>query len=187
MFPLVRTPEFSTTTIGSVSGREFRCANYAFPRVTYKLKYELLRDTAAATDFRTLAGFFNSRQGSFDTFLFNDADDNTATAQVFGIGDGTSKTFQLVRTLGGFVEPIYDMNSAPTIYVNGVAKALTTDYTINATGGVTFVAAPGAGLSITWTGTYYWRCRFVADSLDFEKFMNTFWQLGKVEFKVVKP
>lgn len=56
-------------------------------------------------------------------------------AEELGTGDGTNKKFltQLIRVIDG----------SETIRVNGVAKTLTTDYTIdNETGLVTFVVAP---------------------------------------------
>jgi hypothetical protein len=54
--------------------------------------------------------------GGFDTFLFTDPDDNAVAAQTFGVGDGDQDAFQLVRTLGSFTEPVYDLNGAPSIY-----------------------------------------------------------------------
>lgn len=184
---VTRTPIFKTDVKTTPSGRSFVGAQMQSPLYRYTLAYEFLRDTAAYAEFRTLLGFYNARQGAFDSFLFQDPGDQTVTAQAFGTGDASTKTFQLVRTLGGTVEPVYDLNGAPLIYVGGVLKTLTTDYTINSTGGVTFVTAPAAAAPITWTGSYYWRVRFVSDELDFEKFMNTLWSAKKVEFITVKP
>lgn len=182
-----RTPMWKTDVKATPSGREFRGSQMTSPLYRYALVYEFLRDTAAYQELRLLWGFFNSMRGSYDSFLFSDPDDNTATAQAFGSGDGVTTAFQLTRALGGNAEPIYDTASAPAISVNSVLKTLTTDYTINATGGVTFVVAPGAGLALTWTGTYYWRCRFLTDELSFEKFMQALWEAKKVEFVTVKP
>lgn len=59
-------------------------------------------------------------------------------------------------------------------------------YTISATGLVTFNAAPSAA-ALTWSGDYYWRCRFDADDLPFEQFMAQFWKTGEVKLITVKP
>lgn len=182
-----RTPQWSTTSKSSVSQREFRSANASYPLYKYKLSYEVLRQTTGFTEFTELTGFFNARRGSFDSFLYVDPDDNTVTAQTIGVGDGANKLFQLARTFGGFVEPVFDANSTPLIYVNGVLKTLTTDYTISATGLVTFVAAPGAALPVTWTGTYYRRVCFTQDTAEFSKFMQNLWTLKTLEFVSVKP
>jgi uncharacterized protein (TIGR02217 family) len=184
---ITRTPIWSTSKKVSVSGRRFGVANYSFPRYKYKLSYSVLRQNAATTELAQLVGFFNSVYGDFDSFLYTDPDDYTVTAQALGSGDGSNKLFQLLRTFGGFAEPVYDANSAPLIYVNGVLKTLTTDYTISSTGLVTFVAAPGAALPVTWTGTYYRRVFFSQSLLEFNKFLSNLWDLKKLEFESYKP
>jgi uncharacterized protein (TIGR02217 family) len=184
---ILRSPIWSTTKKPSVSGRRFAVANYAFPRYKYSLSFSVLRQGGAYTELSQIVGLFNQCGGDFDTFLFPDPDDFTVTAQTLGVGNGVATQFQLVRTFGGFVEPVYDVNSAPLIYVNAVLKTLTTDYTISATGLVTFVAAPGAALPVTWTGTYYRRVAFSQSQLDFNKFMQNLWELKKVEFESWRP
>jgi hypothetical protein len=52
---------------------------------------------------------------------------------------------------------------------------------------VTFSLPPSIGAVLTWDGTFYWLCRFDADELTFEKFMNTMWSVGKLSFTTVKP
>jgi uncharacterized protein (TIGR02217 family) len=185
-FPIERTPEWATDVQTSASGRDFTRTLYTAPRYRYKLSYEFLRDSVAAQEFRTLLGAFNARMGQWDTWLFSDPDDSSVTAQVFGTGNGSNKVFQLERVLGGFAEAVYDLNGAPSIYVGGVLKTAGTDYTISSTGLVTFTSAPAAAASLTWTGSYYWRCRFLSDTLDFRKMMAGFWELASVEFITCK-
>lgn len=183
-----RTPVHNTSVTTTVSGREYRSRRMASPRYKYKGAYEFLRDGAQAIEeLKPLLGFFNARAGRFDDWLFDDPDDNAVTAQAFGTGDGTTTTFQLVRTLGGNVEPVYAVNNAPLIYKAAVLQTEGTHYSVNATGGVTFVTAPAAAAALTWTGAFYWRCRFVDDQLEFNKFMQQLWALKKCEFITVKP
>ena len=186
-FDVTRTPEWSTARFDSVSLRQYRVANATYPRYHYKLSYEFLRQGGAYTELAQLVGFFNARQGDFDSFLFTDPDDNSVTAQAIGDGDGASTLFQLVRAFGGFVEPVFDVNSAPLIYVNGVLKTLTTDYTISGAGLVTFVTAPGAGLVVSWTGSFYRRVTFAQSMAEFSKFMQNLWTLKTVELIGCKP
>ncbi len=91
------------------SRREYRARDATVPLYAYSLKYEFLRASSAAQDLQTLVGFYNSMGGSFDTFLFLDPDDNTATDSAFGIGDGSTLSWQLLRTFGGFAEPVFDV------------------------------------------------------------------------------
>ena len=178
---VVKTPQFNTKIQKSVSGVELRASFMSSPVYTFGLTYEVLRAGGGFSELQTLMGFFNQRLGSFDNFLFDDLTDNSVTAQNIGTGTGSLTTFQLTRTFGGFTESVMNVNAAPQIFVNGVLKTLTTDYTISATGLVTFVTAPANGLAVTWTGTYYYRCRFVEDTTDYENFMYQLWALKSVE------
>lgn len=99
------------------SQREYRARDATLPRYRYTLGYEFLRSAAAWAELQTLVGFFNRHGGSFDDFLFEDPDDHTATAAAFGIGDGTTTAFQLLRSFGAFSEPVRDLNGAPTITI----------------------------------------------------------------------
>ncbi len=180
-----KSPEWKTITQESVSGKELRASLMSYPRWTYTLSYEFLRGGSLA-ELQTLVGFFNARRGMFDDFLYTDPDDNTVTAQQFGVGDGAATGFALVRSYGGFSEPVQNLNSAPSIYVNGVLKVLTTDYTVSSLGVVTFVTAPASGAVLTWSGTYYWRVRFLQDSSEFGNFLKDLYELKKLSFKTVK-
>lgn len=177
-------PSFKTRVQRAVSGRELRAALMQYPTWTFKLGYEFLRDGVAGSDLNTLRGFFLARQGSFDSFLYSAPSDNAVTAMSFGTGDGATTVFQLTRALGAggfaFVEPVQNLNGTPSIYKDGVLQ--TSGVTIGATGLVTFAAAPTAGQSLTWTGNFYYRCRFKDDSADFEQFMQDLWSLKKLEF-----
>lgn len=183
-----KAPEFATQKVTASSGREYRAALRTYPTWHYKLSYEFLRDKRQGVDeLRKLVGFFNARRGSFDSFLFKDPDDNATENDQFGIGNGTTTTFQLFRTFGDFGEPVYDLQAAPLIYKDGVKLTATTHYTVSASGLVTFVTAPAAGALLKWTGAYYWRCCFDKDQADFEKFLAELWQLQSLEFHTVPP
>ncbi|MEY8688322.1 MAG: DUF2460 domain-containing protein [Leptothrix sp. (in: b-proteobacteria)] len=185
-WPVTRTPAWNTTVKRAPSGREWRSTARLYPLHRYSLSYEFLRDTAALAEFQTLFGFYNARQGAFDSFLFNNIKDNAVTAQQFGTGDGATRAFQLLRSLGGFNEPVYDLAAVPAISINGTLQSAAT-YAISSTGLVTFTVAPAAAAVITWTGSYYWRVRFETDELAFDQFMQQFWSTGKVPFVQVRP
>ena len=51
-------------------------------------------------------GFFLQLQGQFGTFLYTDPDDNAVTGQAFATGDGATTSFTMMRSLGGFLEPV---------------------------------------------------------------------------------
>jgi uncharacterized protein (TIGR02217 family) len=187
-FPVGRSPIWQTDVQYSVSGKRTSISNWTYPKWKYTIGFDVLRSNALA-ELQQMVGFFNARQGRFDTFLFNDPDDNSVLLQGFGFGDGTTTKFQLARAYGGYVEPVLVVNStpAPQIYVNGTLKIGGTDYTLNVTTGlVTFVTAPANGTALTWTGAYYWRCEFLDDQIDPSKFMTQLWELKTLNFQSVK-
>lgn len=173
------SPQFNTKVFRSISGLEVRAARMAYPLWKFSLKYELLRDDAANNEMKALLGFFLARQGQFDSFLYSFPTDHAVTTQQFGTGTGAQSAFQLVRGYGGFVEPVHNVNGAPAIYIGGTQ---TTAYNISASGMVTFSAPPAQGATLTWSGAFYYRCRFLADVADFTQFMQNLYNLSKLEF-----
>lgn len=180
-----RTPMWKTLRQESVSGKVLTASLMTYPSRKYMLAYEFLR-AGTEQELQTIEGFFNARQGSFDTFLFNDPDDRAVTDQTFGTGNGATTAFPLLRTRGGFSEPVQSVNGAPVIKVAGVTQATPTNYTISTLGVVNFVVAPLAGAALTWDGAYYWRCRFLLDMLDLDKFLHDLWKLNRIELRVEK-
>lgn len=79
---------------------------------------------------------------------------------------------------------------APTIYLPTTTAAITQlDYTLGATGIITLSAAnviPASTAYITWSGSFYYRCRFDDDSLTASQFANQFWENKKVTLKQIK-
>lgn len=189
---ITRTPQFSTKIQQAVGGRRIAAAFQPYPIRKWTLEYEFLRAYTPVggspfTEWQTLEGFFNARQGSFDTFLFDDPEDDTATAMIFGTGNGSQTAFQLGRTLGGFFEFVYNVygatfSGAPAIYNNAVLQTAGVDYNLSASGVVTFTSAPAGGHSLTWTGTFRWRCAFEQDATEFNMFAQHFWAAKSVSF-----
>ena len=177
---VVMEPEFHTEVFTSANLTEQRVSLTPYPVYNFTLMYEFLRSDSHQ-ELQTLMGFFNQRQGAFDNFLYTNPVDNAVSGQVFGTGDGTTTAFQLERSFGGYVEPVMNVNGTPQIYIGGVLQ--TSGYTISSTGLVTFTAAPASGQSITWTGSFYYRCRFTNDKADFNNFMYQLFELKKCEMR----
>jgi uncharacterized protein (TIGR02217 family) len=179
-----RTPSFNTRVHRSASQREARAALSAYPLWTFSMSFEVLRADVAFAELQTLGGFFLARRGQFDSFLYTDPTDNAVINQSMGIADGVTLTYQLVRTWGSFVEPVMALNASvtPVVYLDGVAKVLDTDYTIDALGMVNFATAPVFGAAVTWTGAYHYRVRFTQDEAEFEQFMKNLWELKTLGF-----
>jgi uncharacterized protein (TIGR02217 family) len=189
---VVLKPRWRTTIQEAVSGREIRLQNWVYPLYDITLTYEFLRATVANSELQTLLTFFNARGGQFDQFyldigaLLNDpAWDTVASGspQLIGTGDGASVYFQLIANYGGWLSPIASL--APTIYFNGVAQSPSL-YTISTNGLLTFATAPGAGVAITWSGTYYFLARFAKDTYELNAFMNQLFEAKTIELLGVR-
>jgi len=181
-------PTFNNKVQRAVSGKELRTALMQYPLWEITLSYDVLRDAqfqAGYNELETMVGFFCARQGAFDSFLFNNLTDNTATSTSIGTGTGNQTAFQLCRTLGAngytFNEPVNNVNTVTAIQFNGVTQNVS-NYSVSSTGLVTFFSAPGANVPVTWNGTYYYRTRFQEDASDFESFMRGLWELKQLTF-----
>lgn len=179
-----RTPIFNTQLSGTDSGREFAISSQLYARYKFHLQYEFLRSLNGFNELQTLVGFFLQRRGRLDDFLFSDEDDRlVTTAQTVGIGNAVNRSFQLVRSIGGAVEPIGAVDGTPAITINGSA---TVAYTVDANGLVTFTTAPAAAAVLAWTGAFFFRVRFLQDESEFERFLQGLHR-GQIEFRSFRP
>lgn len=183
-WPVKKTPTWNTIQQRAASGQEVRVALQSYPLYAFELIFNVLKSADSNTDFQALIDFYNARQGAYDDFLFDDKSDDSIPASSpsqFGTGDGTTTSWQLTRAISsmGFIEPVMNLNGAPVIYVNGSVQA--SGYTISSSGVITFTAAPSNGATLSWSGSYYFRCRFVNDTEDFDEFLSNYWRAQKVQ------
>ncbi len=192
---VVKSPRFATRIQRAVNGRELRALDQPNPIWSWTLTYPLLRDRSDARapsgaaigydELRTLAGFFLQQQGALQPFLFDDPTDNAVMGQPLGAGDSSRTDFQLLRTMGGFAEPVTAPNTVSAIYFDGILQPAT-DYILDAaTGLVTFAEPPRAGQIVAADFTYYFRVRFSDDTAEFENFMIQLWQTRQIKLQSV--
>lgn len=189
--PIQRTALWSTLTQESIAGVDNPVQPWTYGRYRYTIPYSVLRAAAAFGQLQTLLGFYNGVGGRAGVFQYDDPQDDTApTDQPFGTGDGTTTAFQLVRTYGAFVEPVFAVNAVTNVKDNGSVVG-GGSYAVSSRGVVTFNVAPTAGHALTWNGTFLWFCRFDDDKVDFEQFTaaavspGPLWR-AKLSFTTVK-
>jgi uncharacterized protein (TIGR02217 family) len=170
-----KKPTFNNVTHSPTSGRDIHIALYSQPVFEFNLSNQWLTDA----DKNTLMNFFQRRQGSFDSFLYAD-EDSTVTAHAIYVGDGVTTQFQLSKWNDPFREIVNNVAGMPTIYLNGVTN---TDWSMNATGLITFTTAPGAGVVISWSGLAYYRCVFLEDALEYNQFASRLYDCEEIAFK----
>jgi uncharacterized protein (TIGR02217 family) len=184
-YPVKKSPTWKTDISETVSGLETRISYWSYPVWRYGISFSVLRDDAM-NELWTLIGFFNRHFGSWDSWLFRDPDDYMVVGEVMGVGTGTQTAYQLIRSKGGYTEPVYSPSTNVAIKVNNVAVTQGVHYSLSPTGHVNFFSPPADNVLITWSGEFYWRCRFEDDSVDFEKFANRIWESQEVKFRSIK-
>jgi uncharacterized protein (TIGR02217 family) len=188
-----KKPGFATRVASHVSGREVRVALMAYPLYEFEAVYDGLASDATAgfaglgsSSLQSLLGFFLQLQGQFGTFLYTDPDDNAVSSQIVATGDGATTSFTMMRSLGGFLEPVGWVTGVGNVYLNGTPQAAGA-YSLAAPNTVTFTTAPGAGVAVSSDFSYAFNCRFLDDQMDFEEFMSNLWKLASMKFRSVKP
>lgn len=181
-----RTPVWSTKVQTSASGRELRANYWSYPVWKYSLSYEVLREHAALQEVQRLVGFFNARRGQFDTFLYDDPTDNAVVDQSLGFVRAGTRQYRLVRSYGGWVEPVHVPKPGIVLKAGGVVLTPGTHYTLGDNGVITLLGGASVGQALVWTGGFYWRCRFLQDQAEFEHFLQRLWAARRVEFQTVK-
>jgi len=120
-------------------------------------------------DLKTLIDFHSMVRGAAIGFRYLDQSDWSGTSQLLGVGDGTTKIFQLVKRYGTvayeYVRRITKpVSGSVTVKVNNVLQG--SGWTIdNATGLITFTTAPGAGLQVTASYQFDVPVRFKEDRI----------------------
>lgn len=196
-----KTPDFNTVfqkTAASRGDSSYSLKPYPTWNFELDLSFVLGGEAVAGSVLQSFLGTFIACCGGASYFLFTDPNDNAVTqangialnvtpgaAAPMGItGDGASTQFQLARSIGQGVDVLQNVGSLQ-VYINGV---LTSAYTVNGTGVVTFTSAPGAGATITWAGTFQYLCRFTDDSLqDLARVSKNssgwIWQCSAIKFE----
>ena len=159
-------PGYSTTVVAMVSGHEKRNVNWSQARGSWNVAHGLKTRVQVAD----LIAFFRARKGKAYGFRFKDWTDYHGIVQPLGTGDGTIRTFPLVKRYasGGETEtrPIgKPVAGTVRVYRNGtvIASGWTVDLT---TGLVTFTIAPSAGAVVTADFEFDVPARFDTDRMD---------------------
>lgn len=159
-------PAYKTSVVVMGSGREQRNKNWDQARNKWDIGFGI----QDLDDLMEVVTFFRAREGMSRGFLFKDWSDYRATQDLIGVGDGVAVEYQLARYYGSGVavhlrtitRPI---TSTVLVYVNGVLKTLTTDYTLSSSGLITFVVAPPNTHEVRATFEFDVPVRFDTDEL----------------------
>lgn len=151
-------PQFLTTIMPLSGGGEKRNIEWQYPRVQWDISYGVSSpdDLNAVKDifYVTFGRGYGFRFKDWSDYIIGD-EDNGAPAAI-GTGDGATLIFQIFRSysvtdIDGMT--VYTVQRKITrivpntlvVYVDGVEKTVTSDYTVDInTGLITFVSAPAS-------------------------------------------
>lgn len=185
-----KTPVNSTRVMEAASGVEYRAQNWSSPRWKFSIPISFLRQYLAYTEWSTLTGFILQQAGMFANWIYSDPSDNSRTTQNIGTATGAQFNFPVVRSTGGYTEPVFYLNTVSAVYQNGTLVD-PTGYTIIQTGPygpdtIAFGTAPSNTTIITADFTFYFVCRFASDEPEFNEFLTNRWSVEAIEFESVK-
>ena len=168
-------PERRTQVVELASGDEERNASWADSRRRDDAAYGIRR----ADDLAAVIAFFEARNGRLHGFRWKDWGDHrsslpstpvTPIDQTLGAGDGTTRTFQLVKRYESGAQAWVRRIGKPVAGTVRVARGgveATSDWSVEVTTGVvTFAAAPAAGALVTAGFEFDVPVRFDTDRLD---------------------
>ena len=176
-FGSVGGPERRTEIVTLANGFEERNTPWADSR----RRYDAGVGMRSLDDIETLIGFFEARQGQLFGFRWKDWTDYKSCApsqaishgdQVIGVGDGTTKVFQLSKSYRSGLESYARPISKPVTGSVRIAVAVdvltdTVHFTASSeTGIVSFVDAPAEGAEVTAGFEFDVPVRFDSDRLE---------------------
>ncbi len=164
--------ERRTDVVTLGSGFERRSSPWAMGRRRYLIGANL----RSLADMAELTAFFEARRGRLYGFRFRDFADfascgpggtPSATDQVIGVGDGTRRTFQLVKAYGDVERPITKPVAGSVTIARGGTVQGPDRFSVDiATGQVTLDTAPETGVSVRAGFLFDTPVRFDADRLE---------------------
>ena len=173
------TPEFSTSSVISNSGREVRSSDRDYSLLRFFIKQARL----SATEFNQFNSFFRARSGKRFSFRLHDKSDFSANKSFIGMGDGETKEFQLYKIYHDPVNPYKRRITKPlkdkiAIYVNEQRAKVGIDYL---TGIIMFDFAPGRDDKIFADFEFDVPVRFNSDQFSYSFMPDGSIELSEIE------
>ncbi|WOC15214.1 phage distal tail protein, Rcc01695 family [Pseudochrobactrum sp. MP213Fo] len=135
-------PEWRNEIVSLISGHEKRNARWAMSRHYFDAGTGL----RSLNDLRDVLRFFEARRGSLYAFRFRDPFDHLSseqdappqmTDQLLGIGDGTTRNYQLVKRYGDYARPVTKpVTGSVSLAVDGNALTYGEAFTVDWLSGI---------------------------------------------------
>jgi hypothetical protein len=114
-FPVTRAPKASTLVQKAISGRITDQPKWTAPIYGYEVSFSMLRTGQAYEEWQQLEDFWKVVKFGNGRFTYSDPNDNAVAGQAFATGDGATPSFQLLRALSSFQEPVLVPVCGPSV------------------------------------------------------------------------
>lgn len=184
--PFEEEIQYSTIISESEAGAEQRYQKWLKPRRTFRIKL----DARQATETDQIWRFYTRHKGAFDSFLFQNPNENPVTLETIGSGDGLKTVFYVGNKVDvGTGDLILTPNSLVVKRsVGGTGDYLSfSTYTLSESIGklVTNTALPSGDVLRADSYNFRYRVRFKEDTLTREAFSAELWRYGVELVEVV--
>lgn len=193
-------PQRNTQIVAMASGREHRNQRWADARRRYEAGYGV-KDLDSLHE---VISFFEARRGPLHGFRFRDPVDWKSCAplaqvdpqdQIIGTGDGTTATFQLVKTYGsgGYASPrpvSKPVSGSVRVAVDGAEAQVGTHFNVDhASGEITFEPGhiPAASATISAGFEFDVPVRFASDGLSISIAAFTAGDIPSIPLLEIRP
>lgn len=179
-------PQFSTDIITTHAGHEQRNSNWQHPIARYNISSGIKSEAQWAQ----LIAFFRLCKGRAIGFRYKDWSDYTGKNQIIGMGDGTQKTFQLVKYYEVGEHSIKRTIHKPvthTITLYGDSLIISPQYIDSTTGIIALKSAPALGTVVSADFEFDVPVRFDTDEMQLavDSYQAGSWQnIPLVEIRV---
>lgn len=176
--PFSEEIEWLTVVSESEGGKEQRYQKWVKPKRTFRLHLS----SRQLTETTNLWRMYQRMKGSFDTFLFQNPNENPVTAEVVGSGDGQKSVFYLGNNVDVGSGDLISVPGSDTFTrsVGGTGDFLAfSAYTITTSvGQITTNAVLPSGDVLKATYNFYYRVRFKEQSMSRDLFTANLWSIG---------
>ena len=177
---------YQTLISESESGKEQRYQKWIKPRRNFRIKLSARQPVETNQIWR----FYTRHKGSFDSFLFENQNENPVTAETIGSGDGIKSSFYFGGSVDiGTGDCVIVPNSETLVRsIGGTGDYLPySTYTLNDDNGriTTSPALPSGDVLKASRYEFYYRVRFKEDSLSREAFAADLWNIGVELIEIV--
>lgn len=156
---------WNTSIVPGGGGTEYRNQVWLLPRRRYEFDFPEKNEA----DVRAIMEFVDDRRGALLAWLFKDWLNYQLTDELIltaAGGETTAQVKQIVGTGNVFSRDIkYIKSGTLVVEKNGTPLTVTTEYTINDSGLITFITPLSAADAITVTCEFYIKVRFEMDML----------------------